>query len=124
MEHLNEMPGAHKATDEETGFTTWEILCVPIRGIKKAQTIGAIELLNKSSGIFSEDDQSLLTEATHNLSLFIEKIYLKQKVASLSNKLYKAGKSVLSTVLFLLAPGFIVLLLIFVAWAYLPKLTG
>ena len=124
MDHLDEKPGVHKRTDEATGFTTRELLCVPIHRIRKAQVIGAIELLNKSSGAFSEDDQALLTEAVHNLSLLIENIYLNPQAATLSGKLYKTGESVLSTLVFIFAAGLGVLLLIFIAWAFLPRLTG
>ena len=124
MDHLDEKPGVHKRIDEATGFTTRELLCVPIHGIRKAQVIGAIELLNTSSGAFSEDDQALLIEAAHNLSPFVENIYLNQHVAILSGKLYKTGEQVLSTLVFLVAAGLGVLLLILIAWAFLPRLTG
>ena len=123
MDHLDEKPGVPKRTDEATGFTARELLCVPIHGVRKAQVIGAIELLNKSGGAFSEDDQALLTEAAHNLSLLFQKFFPNQQVATLSGKLYRIGESVLSTVVFIFAAALGVLLLIFMAWALLPRLT-
>ena len=124
MDHLDEKPGVHERTDDATGFTARELLCVPIHGIRTAQVIGALELLSKSGRAFSEDDQVLLTEAAHTLPPFIENIYLDQQVTTLSGKLYKAGESVLSTLVFIFAAGLGVLLLIFIAWAFLPRLTG
>jgi GAF domain-containing protein len=123
-DHLDEKPGVHKKTDEATGFTTRELLCVPIHGIRKTQVIGAIELQNKGSGVFSEDDQELLSEAAHNLSPFIENIYLNLQVATPSGKLYKTGENVLRMLVFIFAAGLGVLLLIFMAWAFIPRLTG
>ena len=124
MDHLDEKPGVQKRIGETTGFTTRELLCVPIHGIRKAQVIGAIELINKSSGAFSEDDQALLAEAAHNISLFIENISLNHQVETLNGKLYKIGESVLSALVIIFVAGLGVLLLVFIAWAFLPRLTG
>lgn len=123
-DYLDEKPGMHKRTDETTSLATGELLCVPIHGIRKAQVIGTIELLNKSNRVFSEDEQALVTEAAHNLSPFLENIYLNLQVATLSGKLYKTGESVLRMLVFIFAAGLGVLLLIFIAWAFLPRLTG
>ncbi|MFQ5611658.1 MAG: GAF domain-containing protein [Anaerolineae bacterium] len=45
--------------DEESGFTTRSILCVPLQ--TKGRTIGAIEVMNKRHGTFAEEDLRRLT---------------------------------------------------------------
>jgi len=46
--------------DEQTGFVTRSILCVPI--VSEGQTLGAIEVLNKTAGNFDDDDVVFLQE--------------------------------------------------------------
>lgn len=48
--------------DVSTGFTTRSILCGPIRAHGKA--IGAIEVVNKKTGTFNDDDLVLLRAVT------------------------------------------------------------
>lgn len=124
LDHLDQETGVHKQTDAATGFVTRQILCVPIHGIKKEQVIGAIELLNKEEGAFSAEDQELLAEAAHHIALFIDNIYLHQRIVTLSGKLYQAEKRALGTLLFALAAGGVALLLFFAAWAFIPMLLG
>jgi signal transduction histidine kinase len=56
--------------DEETGFTTCSILCVPLD--IKGQTIGAIEVLNKANGAFDRDDLRLLSSLAAPAATAIE----------------------------------------------------
>lgn len=44
--------------DDATGFATRSVLCVPMRG--RERVIGVIQVLNKRSGPFDEEDQQLL----------------------------------------------------------------
>ncbi len=64
-------PGFHSAVDEKTGFTTRSILCAPMS--VKEERIGAIELINKSSGdgLFDHDDLHLLQAMSASAGLAI-----------------------------------------------------
>jgi Nif-specific regulatory protein len=60
----------YKEVDERTGYKTKSLLCVPLcvkRGI-----LGVIETINKKSGQFTEDDQTLLMSMASNIAISIE----------------------------------------------------
>jgi PAS domain S-box-containing protein len=56
--------------DKESGLTTGSILCVPLQ--TKGQTIGAIEVMNKESGTFDQEDLRLLTSMAAPAATAIE----------------------------------------------------
>jgi PAS domain S-box-containing protein len=56
--------------DQESGLTTGSILCVPLQ--TKGQTIGAIEVMNKESGSFDQEDLRLLTSMAAPAATAIE----------------------------------------------------
>jgi len=45
--------------DRKTGFTTRSILCVPLRN-RSGTALGAVEVLNKSNGLFESEDERFL----------------------------------------------------------------
>jgi adenylate cyclase len=53
----------NRTVDEQTGYVTKTILCVPIRTVK-GQVIGVAQVLNKNKGHFSRGDMKLLEEMT------------------------------------------------------------
>ena len=53
--------------DEQTGFTTRSVLCVPLVAYKKV--IGVLEIINKSEQGFTSEDQSLLLSIASALSI-------------------------------------------------------
>ena len=53
-------PRFYSGVDEHTGFATRSILCVPL--VYAGQTLGAIEVLNKTTGHFNADDVVLVQE--------------------------------------------------------------
>jgi adenylate cyclase len=67
------------SVDEQTGFVTRSILCVPIRTVK-GETIGVAEVLNKKRGRFTKGDLALLEAMTMqaamvlNSSQFVERL--------------------------------------------------
>jgi GAF domain-containing protein len=122
LDHLEQEPGAHKATDAATGFVTREVLCVPIQGLNKGQIVGAIEILNKNNGVFNDEDQDLLTEAAYHIALFTDYIYLHQRVAKLSGKLYQAEKRALNITLLVMAAAAGALILFLLVLTFIPKL--
>ena len=53
-------PRFYGGVDEQTGFVTRSILCVPM--FQAGQVIGAIEVMNKTTGHFNDEDVLLLQE--------------------------------------------------------------
>lgn len=49
----------NRAVDQQTGFTTRNILCVPVRTVG-GEIIGVVQALNKEKGRFNKDDLELL----------------------------------------------------------------
>ncbi len=72
-------PGFNRAVDEETGYLTRSILCVPVR-TQAGEIIGVAEVLNCRHGHFSPEDQLLLTAFTCHISVLLEKARLTELV--------------------------------------------
>jgi adenylate cyclase len=56
-------PRFNKSIDEQTGFVTRNILCVPIKTVK-GEIIGVAQSLNKRKGEFNEEDLDILEAMT------------------------------------------------------------
>ena len=73
-----------KAIDEQTGFVTKSILCVPVRTVR-GKIIGVVQALNKIDGAFTEHDLTLLESMTTHAAVtlqstqFIESVEKKRK---------------------------------------------
>jgi adenylate cyclase len=61
----------NRSIDEQTGFTTRNILCVPIRTVK-GEVIGVAQTLNKRNGKFTKQDLSLLEAMTSQGTLALQ----------------------------------------------------
>jgi HD-GYP domain-containing protein (c-di-GMP phosphodiesterase class II) len=60
-----------KAADQQTGFVTRSLLCVPL--VRQGKSIGAIEAVNKHGGnLFGQDDLELLRNIADSAALSIE----------------------------------------------------
>ena len=82
MEGMQQREGAHKAVDARTGFTTRNILCIPVHSLNHRRVVGAVQVLNKVDGTpFSEDDQAVLTELARFLELSLESGVANQQAA-------------------------------------------
>ncbi len=64
-------PHFNRHVDEETGYTTRTILCVPIRAIK-GEIIGVAQVLNKKKGRFTVADQRLLEAMTTQAAIALQ----------------------------------------------------
>jgi GAF domain-containing protein len=90
VNNLEMQSGTHKQVDEKTGFTTRNILCVPIKSVSQNEIAGAFELLNKNNNQeFTNDDQSLAEEVANHLQKQIDAIYLDQEIFGFTEQLYK-----------------------------------
>ena len=61
----------NRSIDEQTGFTTTSILCVPIRTVR-GTIIGVAETLNKRQGAFTAHDRELLEAMTSQGTLALQ----------------------------------------------------
>ncbi len=75
-----------RAVDKQTGYRTKTLLCVPINS-PDGERLGAFELLNKRSGIFTNEDQRGLIElasyaavALENTQQFVELVARQEKM--------------------------------------------
>jgi adenylate cyclase len=70
--------------DRKTGFFTRNILCVPIVN-KKGKTIGVTQVLNKTGGGFTAEDESRLRAFTAQASIALENAKLFNDVQQMKN---------------------------------------
>ncbi|RTL51385.1 MAG: GAF domain-containing protein [Rhodocyclaceae bacterium] len=61
----------NRSIDEQTGFTTRNILCVPIKTVK-GEVIGVAQTLNKRNGKFTKQDLTLLEAMTSQGTLALQ----------------------------------------------------
>lgn len=115
IKDLDSAEGEHKNTDQQTGFITRDILCVPIRSLDGNAITGAVQLLNKQGDeSFSESDQQLLEEMVHYLELSLENIYFHADATETVKHVFKYMSMVLTVTL---SGVLLVGLLLAVYWA-------
>ncbi len=77
-------PRFNRIIDQQTGFTTRSILCVPVRTVK-GEIIGVAQALNKKKGRFTKDDMELLEAMTMQAAItlqstqFVERMKAKRE---------------------------------------------
>jgi len=76
---LQDFEGAHKKIDNSTGFISRNIICVPIRSTDGTRIVGAIQLLNKQDGEFTDADKDLLRELASYLKRDVQRLFFRQK---------------------------------------------
>ena len=81
---LEDQVGAHDVVAAKTGFITRNALCVPVNGVTSKKVVGAIQVLNKLRGDFTDEDREILERLAFHLEMNIENIYLRQELAKIS----------------------------------------
>jgi signal transduction histidine kinase len=81
-------PKWYEGVDEISGYRTRSLLCVPLR--VKGQAIGALEVLNKRDGPFSEHDQQLLSSLADVAAQGIENARLHDEIRQNAERLQEA----------------------------------
>lgn len=74
--------------DKETGYRTKTILCMPIKN-NNQEIIGAFQVLNKLSGVFTKGDEDLLVAIGGSASIALENAQLFEQ----QKELYKEQKA-------------------------------
>ena len=81
---LEDQVGAHDVVAAKTGYVTRSALCVPVNGVTSKKVVGAIQVLNKIRGDFTDEDREILERLAFHLEMNIENIYLRQELAKIS----------------------------------------
>jgi transcriptional regulator with GAF, ATPase, and Fis domain len=90
--NLEQRRGHHKKVQDETGFETRNMVCVPIKSVTGHGVTGAIQVLNKKELSFSAEDLDLLEEIAKYMSISIESIILNQEILRISEQLNREVK--------------------------------
>jgi len=73
-----------RQVDEQTGFHTTNILCVPLRNTR-GEVIGVTQILNKHQGPFTDEDESRLKAFTAQVSIALENAKLFEDIQNIKN---------------------------------------
>ena len=80
-----ENPHFNRAIDEQTGYVTKTILCVPIRTIK-GEIIGVAQALNKKAGRFTKAEQKLLEAMTAQAAIALQSTQFVERMKQFRQK--------------------------------------
>ncbi|MGZ5051263.1 MAG: GAF domain-containing protein [Methylobacter sp.] len=75
-------PHFNRSVDEQTGFLTRNILCVPVR-TAKGNIIGVAQVLNKQTGQFNKHDLALFEAMTSQAALALESAQFIERMQAL-----------------------------------------
>jgi adenylate cyclase len=78
-------PRFNREIDEETGYRTKSILCVPIRTVK-GEIIGVAQALNKKKGAFTEKDRKLLEAMTTQAAIALQSTQFVERMKRFRKK--------------------------------------
>ncbi len=78
-------PRFNREIDEETGYLTKSILCVPIRTVK-GEIIGVAQALNKKTGLFTEEDRKLLEAMTTQAAIALQNTQFVERMKRFRTK--------------------------------------
>ena len=76
-------PRFYPEFDKKTGFHTRSTLCAPMKNMR-GEIIGAIQVLNKISGLFQKDDEDLLAALASQAAVALENADLYTKLTELN----------------------------------------
>ena len=82
----NEQREIDRDVDQQLGFETQSLLCVPLRG-KKDELFGAFEMINKIDGNFTDDDEAALIEMAGHASIALENTQQHEQLISSRNQM-------------------------------------
>lgn len=77
-------PRFNKEIDKKTGYRTKTILCVPLKD-ETGHVIGVTQVLNKKDGIFTSEDEELLSAFAAQASIAIKNARLFEEITNIKN---------------------------------------
>ncbi len=78
-------PSFNRSVDEQTGFVTRNMMCVPIKTVR-GEIIGVAQTLNKKKGRFTKDDLSLLEAMTTQASISLQSTQFVERMKKTREK--------------------------------------
>jgi len=80
--------GFHTNVEGDTGYSTRNMICAPIKSASTHGITGAIQVLNKRlHGSFTKEDLTQLEEVANYLALSIENIIINQEILRISDQM-------------------------------------
>jgi len=86
-----EVPYFNKAPDVENRFRTKAVLCMPIR-TRLGEIIGVLQVINKQEGLFTLEDERLLTGIASHAAIALENAKLYRENAQLREDALRAER--------------------------------
>ena len=83
--------------DEQTGFKTRMVLCVPIIN-RQGEIIGVTEAINKKKGAFDKEDENLLMALSSQISVALENAQLYGRTVDMRNYLGSVQDSITNSI--------------------------
>jgi GAF domain-containing protein len=119
--NMESRSGVHKECDDQTGFVTQNILCVPIMDPNLGEAVGAIQVLNKQGDTeFSVEDAEMLCDVAAQIQTRVSRIYLNQEIFGLSEKVLNAASQALTYTLVGIFVLVAIIMLILLVWVLTP----
>jgi Nif-specific regulatory protein len=69
----------NRKVDQQTGYRTRTLLCVPLRG-RRGELFGAFETINKKHGNFTDDDLATLVELAAQAAIVLENVQEREEL--------------------------------------------
>jgi HD-GYP domain-containing protein (c-di-GMP phosphodiesterase class II) len=83
-------PRFNREVDQQSGYRTREVLCVPMRSTR-GEVVGVIQALNRRDGAFGEEDQELLVALGGQAAAAIENALLHAEIERLFEGFVRAS---------------------------------
>ena len=88
IDNAYSVPRFNREIDKKTNYYTKTILSVPIRDMN-GKVVGVVEAINKHNGIFTADDEGLLTMLATQAGLILRNSLMYDKLVLNQYKLLK-----------------------------------
>jgi len=88
INNVERAPHFSSEVDEEAGLTSRAILCVPLK--VHDRVVGAIEVINKLDGVFTEQDQELLQAMAASVAVAVENANLYSELGDFAKELERS----------------------------------
>ncbi|MCP4040391.1 MAG: GAF domain-containing protein [Gammaproteobacteria bacterium] len=86
IEDAYEDPRFNQEVDKRTGYRTRTILCGPVYNLK-SEVSGVVQVINKKSGVFNQEDETLFRAVAHQAAISIENYFLYRRVIGSNEKM-------------------------------------
>ena len=78
VQHVQSDPRFFKLADEQSKFTTRDMVCVPVKS--KDKILGVLQAINKQNGVFDDQDKDALIALANQVAIAIENANLYQEL--------------------------------------------